>query len=139
MKKVIYFFALVVTTLAFTSCNTDDSPEQDQLIGKWKLIQEFENNIEYQLECDDLLLLDFKSDGAYTVQYFDFDNTQTCVLGAIEEEGTWTSNGSNSYTLTFSDGPTTIDETITITFENNTFTVIFVDGSDTYKSTYQRQ
>ena len=135
MKKILLLF--VASSFIFTSCNSsDDSPIQDVLIGKWKIVQEFENDQEIELDCTSEGILEFKSNLTYTDEGFDEDANGNCTL---EESlnGFWLKNPNGSYTLTSSDGSS---NTANLVFEDdNTFIFTGVDGDLIYKTVYKRQ
>ena len=134
MKNAIFLITLVVSALTFSSCNNDDD-SPDQLIGKWKLVQEFENDVEYQLDCEDQIILEFKADASFAVEYFNLDNNDNCVSEGVMEIGTWENKSNNSYGITSQGGT----ETVELLFVNDTFSIVYLEGEDTYKEVYQRQ
>jgi len=135
-KKVTFLITIVVSSLTFNSCSSsDDSPQQDQLIGKWKLFQVFEDAVQIILDdCDDLEgTLEFKSDGTLTSEDYR-ETTGGCVLNDTLN-GTWVRNANNSYTFVF-DGST---DTVEVIFENNTFSITILDGTVVIKTVYIKQ
>ncbi len=137
MKKIIYLFVIVASAITFNSCSSDDdSPEQDKLISKWSLFQEFENGQEIELsDCDKKGILEFKLDGSFVAEFFDLNQSTGECEPDDASAGVWKNKGSDMYDIT-SDGET---ETIKIIFDNDTFSITDIDGSDTYKEVYKRQ
>jgi hypothetical protein len=132
MKKLLLLLSVI--TLTFNSCDSDDSPSQDSLIGTWNYYQSFENDDEYELStCDKEEELIVNADGTFSSKsYYENDN-ETCTL-AYESTGTWENLGDNLYAFTDDDDDYTSE--ITITFSGDTFYIIDEDGSDIYKDVY---
>ncbi len=125
--------------LAFTSCNEDDSLQQDKIIGKWKKTKVVENNIEQEPNCSYQGILEYKSDGTFlSERYYDTNPDVTiteCSLFSTTP-GEWVSNGNNSYT-SIVDG---VSSDIELVFEdNNTHVFTFESNGFVAVLTYKRQ
>ena len=135
-KRSLFMIAILVMSLAFNSCsNNNDSPQLDPLIGKWKLIQKFEDTTEILLnDCVDLRgILEFKVDGSLTNEKFE-EISGTCTLNG-SFDGSWTNNNNGTYTFTFISG-TQLGQ---VTFNNDTVTIVALDGTTAIKTIYQKQ
>lgn len=133
MKKFIYLLVFTIATGLFISCNKDnDSP--DPLVGKWELIQSFDNGEESQIECYDYVIVEFKADGTYWVEYFDYDANNNCNSQGVSEIGSWKNQNTNVYIIF--DGNYSIE--MKIEFIDNTITVSYADGNYTYKDVFIR-
>ena len=140
MKNLALF--LCVLTLSLSSCGNDDdgnNSSQDSLIGSWELFQTFINGDEVTLDiCELMQTIIVKSDGTFTVESFE-DNGSSCVSDGISN-GIWENLGNNSYKITSDIGTEDEDAfTATFTFENNTFSIELVEGSDTLKQVFKRK
>ena len=140
MKKVIYLFAIIATTLAFTACSSDDDdddvPKQDQIIGKWKLIEEYKGDTKLDVGCDGLSIFEVKGDGTFTSEnHEDIGDGKGCTLRGTAV-GTWVNEGNNLYKFTYGKDD---EDKNTITFTKDTFSFIDDYEDVDYKYVYKRQ
>ena len=97
MKKFIIFPILIIL---FNCSNNDDSSESEFIVGKWKVIQRFESNVEIELNnCDPFVVHEFNSDFSmrtYTINESQIPPNTACgvyPLGWHE----WNKIGENLY------------------------------------------
>lgn len=97
----------------------NDTYVPDNIIGKWKMDQQFYNNVEENLTtCEKTMTIQFFEEGTYEEKDFELNNTQ-CVALAIKN-GTWKSLGNNMYEISDLE----VSE-FKVTFSNNKMTVEF--------------
>ena len=138
MKKVIYLFAIIATTLSFTSCSSDDddTPKEEQIIGKWKLIESKMNDVvDNDFPCDFEGILEYNINGTFTQEVYESDVDDNCTF-SYSDSGTWTNNDNGTYTYQLNDDKS---HTNKIEFNNTTYIETIVDGTDTYQYTYKKQ
>ncbi|NDV66397.1 lipocalin family protein [Bacteroides sp. 224] len=84
MKKSFYFLSvLLLSSVSFIACSSDDDKNNDELIGKWQ-VESFSDEDEYEYSsCDYLAWFELKSDGTYTE--YDSEGKTT--------EGSWSKKG----------------------------------------------
>lgn len=134
MRKTILLLAFLVSAVTFTSCNKDDSPSGDPIIGTWTHIEEYENGVSYQLDkCDLKDTVIFAADGTFTGKYYEAPNGSDCIESITT--GTWKNEGDDNYKLTIGNE----SNTTKVTFSGDTFSFEGKDGNDTYKSVYKRK
>ncbi|WP_298544688.1 lipocalin family protein [uncultured Aquimarina sp.] len=126
MKKIILLFAVIIS-VSMISCQTDDdagpADTQDKFIGNWKITQEFENGVEVSIPvCNLEDRLTVTADQKFTSVLFDIENGN-CVLYDTRI-GSWENLRDNIYRISFDTNPTASRE-ITITFSENTATLVF--------------
>lgn len=98
----------------------NDAYVPDNIIGKWKIDQEFRNNVEENLsECKKTMTIEFFEAGTYEEKDFELNDALQCVALEVKN-GTWKSLGSNMYEISDAD----IAE-VKATFANNKMTVEF--------------
>ncbi|MDH3322268.1 MAG: lipocalin family protein [Flavobacteriaceae bacterium] len=137
MKKILLFLLIIASAVSISSCSDDDdSPDNDSIVGQWHLSQILLNGIPLPLElapCELQGVLEFKSNGTFTIETFEENELGECVLDEIET-GTWVNKGDNVYAITI-DGET---EEATVTFEGNTFYLTETEDGTTIKIVYKR-
>jgi len=94
----------------------------DQIIGNWKLVQEFYNEEEMPLsDCDKMGTFEFLDDGFFLEKEFLDDDTSTNCIEAPVKTRIWKNIGNSTYILYKLDDYS--EEEAKITFGNNTMTV----------------
>ncbi len=135
MKKTILILAFLVSAITFTSCSSDDdSPAQDPIIGKWKVTKVEKNGVERELSCNDEGITEFKSDGTYTTEDYEGDDSGNCQLSNTLK-GTWEKLSANNYNLKLDNS--NIEDVVTL--NGNTFSLTDVNGDDTWVTTFTKQ
>ncbi|WP_445749186.1 lipocalin family protein [Polaribacter sp.] len=124
MKKIIYLF---IAMISLSSCSSNDDLDQDPIIGKWQLISQKEDNVEYSDDCSRRSTITFLENKTVTVSsYYDFGN----ACENISDSFSWMNLGNTGYELTYDPND---KETITIVFSENN-TVFTVNESETYNN-----
>ncbi len=97
----------------------------DNIIGKWQLDQQFENDIEIELSaCEKSMTLEFLEYGVYEEKDFQLNDALQCI--AIDtKNGFWKNLGNSMYEI----DDLGVSE-FKITFENNKMTVEFSDTEE---------
>lgn len=128
MKKLSLL--LCALTIVFSSCSSDDDsgsqdPQQDIVVGTWKLSMELVDGVEQPLlPCDLEETLLFNSNNTYTETYYEEDANSNCVVDE-SFSGTWENTGNGSYSLI--DGGDT--DPFTVSGNTLTFITIFDNGT----------
>lgn len=139
MKKLILLLVIGLTVMACPNDDVDDPISENPIVGTWKFLESFENDVPEDIEpCDTEGALVFEENGNFSGEYYVDDNEDgVCELEEMDM-GTWSNTG-NLYTITI-DGES---ETKEITFEGNTF---FFEETDieggisiTYKDVFVKQ
>ncbi len=141
MKKIFLLCVIALTVMACPSNDDVEPTTENSIVGTWKFLESFENNIQEDIEpCDTEETFVFSENGDfYAESYTDENQDGICDLDEEDSQtGTW-SNLGNLYTITIG-GEAETDE---ITFDGNTFSVEETDTEDgvtyTYKYVYVRQ
>ena len=138
MRKIIPILCLLVATLTIMSCSDDDGdlPATDAIVGKWKIIQEFENDVELEVNCTGISVFEYKLDGTYTYDQYEGFVGQVCEFLKLVT-GSWQNNGDATYKFT----EDTYSYTAAVSLEEDTLVVSgqIEGGAGTYKTVYQKQ
>ncbi|MDT8416414.1 MAG: hypothetical protein RQ864_01275 [Lutibacter sp.] len=121
---VTYEGVQVAVLIKVTFIDNDDFVP-DTIIGKWKMDQEYRNNVEENLsDCEKTMTIQFFDSSAYEEKDFELNEALQCV--AIEtKKGFWRNLGSDMYEIS----DLKISE-LKITFANNKMTVEFTDTEE---------
>ncbi len=132
MKKLFLVFSLLsIVSLSLVSCSNDDDDTTDLIIGKWQLIQEFENDEEVTLdECELKNTIEFKTSGSFIVIEYEDDLNIGCEVYQIT--GTFENLGNSLYKMIFEDDIGSYSSTITLSIENDN--LVMVDNDEDYTS-----
>ncbi|RKF03600.1 lipocalin-like protein [Tenacibaculum lutimaris] len=100
IKNAMILTLVVCVNVFFTSCSSDDTP-QDTLIGKWQILKDVASNgEEYELtECEKKGIVEFKSDNTYKDVSYEVNMNEECV--SYISEGTWKDKGNNTLGVTY--------------------------------------
>ena len=120
MRTFILF--LTVATLFMACENNNKASKPDQILGKWKLIEIKAHGIVNKIDCQDAVLLDFKTYGLFNVEHFGSNDADDCVSMGKIDEGTWEYIGNNTYNI---DG-----DMVTPKFEGNKLIMISNSGDE---------
>ncbi|MFD0962816.1 hypothetical protein [Pseudofulvibacter geojedonensis] len=100
MKKLNLLLTFFIGLLLFLSCSSDNDNSNDIIIGKWKLIEKYESDI--QVSPDECLLFwydEYKADKSILSNYIDsVDYPDDCFIEA-ELGWTWKNIGNNKYLI----------------------------------------
>ncbi|MDY7396501.1 hypothetical protein UMM65_14715 [Aureibaculum sp. 2210JD6-5] len=125
---------LLAFAIIFTACNKgNESTEQENLVGKWKLVEILEHNgVVNKIECFNGVVLHFKVDGTFDVEHFESDEANNCISMGIIDEGSWKNLGNNVYNI---DGDKIIPK-----FEQNKLIMLSANGDETTSNgVFERQ
>jgi hypothetical protein len=131
MYKQVIFLSLLGLLIIFISCNEDETPKQDFVVGEWQPLLAFGDGkfFEYT-ECEKQGTIKFEPTGIYSgITYLETvneDNEVECTL-VSSESGTWIKLAENSYEISVD----TITKIIEI-IEINTDTIRFQPDKDNY-------
>lgn len=85
--------------ISLTSCNSNvDNLDQDSIIGKWLLISQKEDNVEYSDDCSRKSTITFFENKTVTVNSY-YDDSNGCEN--LTDSFKWINLGNASYELTF--------------------------------------
>jgi len=134
MKKIFLLVLILTSPILFNSCSDDDD-DKDPIVGQWEIYKMTGNGIPLPIEddCDFEGVLDFNSDGTFTVEDYEENNSGQCVLDETNV-GSWINEGNSIYKITV-DGES---ELIELTFENDTFSIIETEDNITIEIIYKR-
>lgn len=111
-----------VTVLIKVTFIDNDTFVPDTIIGKWRLDQEFVNNVEVNLSaCEKTMTIQFVEAGTYEEKDFYENEALQCVANEVEN-GTWRSLGNDMYEIS----KTEVSE-FKATFANNKMTIEFTE------------
>lgn len=137
IKSVIILVTVVLTSVVFTSCNSDDdSSDAPSIVGVWLTTgsntEEFTNNVSdgtspNTINNDNFSRLTFNTDNTFidysSDSFVDSSNGQT-IIETSTDPGTYTISG-NSLFITY-DGDTDIEE-VEFSLSTNILTTIFTE------------
>ena len=68
MKRTLKFLAMLTCVVAIASLSACSKDNEDLIVGKWKLIAQSADNVNWQEETNDYIIItyDFRSDGTFT-------------------------------------------------------------------------
>jgi hypothetical protein len=86
MKKLKLLFAILIGFLIFSCSSNDDSESNsDIIIGKWRMIEKYESNIQVELEtCEPHFYTEYKSDKSIIGDRFYLMNFQKNVVLCLQ-------------------------------------------------------
>ncbi|MBJ2174001.1 hypothetical protein JBL43_07115 [Aureibaculum sp. A20] len=127
------FILLLTVAITFMACdNNEDASNQDELLGKWKLIEIRSHGIVNTIDCKDAVLLDFKTDGLFEVEHFGSNDTNACISMGKIDEGSWVNVGNSLYNI---DG-----DVVTPKFDGDLLIMVSNSGEETESSgVFERQ
>jgi len=114
----------VAVLIKVTFIDNDDFVP-DTIISKWKMDQQFYNNVEENLtSCDKSMTIEFFDSAAYEEKDFELNEALQCI--ALEtKKGYWRNLGSNMYEIS----NLGVDE-FKVTFANNKMSIEFTDTEE---------
>jgi len=102
----------------------NDTFVPDSIIGKWRIDQEFTDNVEADLtDCAKTMTIQFFEAGTYEEKDFQVEDLE-CIADEVNN-GTWSNLGSDMYEISDKGVPE-----FKVTFANNKMTVEFTDTED---------
>lgn len=111
-------FTLAIKTVFIA----DEAVVADQIIGNWRLVQEFSDGEEITLsDCDKMGTFEFSEDGFFLEKEFEDNETSTDCIESEVKTRIWKNIGNSTYILYKIDDDS--EEEVKITFGNNTMTV----------------
>ncbi|MFO7673371.1 MAG: lipocalin family protein [Lutibacter sp.] len=121
---VTYEGVQVAVLIKVTFIDNDDFVP-DTIIGKWKMDQQFYNNVEENLsDCEKTMTIQFFDSSAYEEKDFELNEALQCI--ALEtKKGNWRNLGSNMYEIS----DLGVSE-FKVTFTNNKMTIEFTDTEE---------
>ncbi|MBE0422572.1 MAG: hypothetical protein IBX66_01410 [Lutibacter sp.] len=121
---VTYEGVQVAVLIKVTFIDNDDFVP-DTIISKWKMDQQFYNNVEENLtSCDKSMTIEFFDSAAYEEKDFELNEALQCI--ALEtKKGYWRNLGSNMYEIS----NLGVDE-FKVTFANNKMSIEFTDTEE---------
>jgi len=103
----------------------NDSFVPDSIIGKWRIDQEFTDNVEEDFtDCAKTMTIQFFETGTYEEKDFEENEALQCVALEVKN-GTWSNLGSDMYEISDKGVPE-----FKVTFANNKMTVEFTDTEE---------
>ncbi len=109
MKKIkLTLTYLLIVSLAFASCNDDDTNNTgndiDPIIGKWKAIELNENGIKQEIaECELQNTIEYLNDGKIIDTYFEPNSNNGCDK-IVDNSGSWKKISDLEYQIILDDG-----------------------------------
>lgn len=89
-----------ITQAIKTIFTTDEAVVPDPIIGNWKLVQEFYNEVEMPLsECDKMETFEFSEDGFFFEHEFEDEETSSNCIAAPVKTRIWKNIGNSTYIL----------------------------------------
>jgi hypothetical protein len=128
MKKLKLLFAILIGFLIFSCSSNDDSESNsDIIIGKWRMIEKYESNIQVELEtCEPHFYTEYKSDKSIIGDRILSDEfPEECGIVSTELGWNWTNLGNNQYRIRYLEEQGTI---ITVYKEGENLVIESPDG-----------
>lgn len=143
MKKIITTLVLAITL--FSCSKTEDSVQEDLIVGKWKItaatIQDGATGTpeDFTDQCTSLNLYTYNSNKSVTALINNYSTTTSkCVANPVIN-ATWANIGNGVYSLTFAGDNVPQTSTIAFSNSNKTMNETVLDGNYILKTTYARQ
>jgi len=97
MKKTIKTFFLILTIGLMVNCSSDDNSDSDtvstDIVGTWELISLTLNDLEFLDETSCLDRLIFTATTVQSLEFYDYEDGEGCVLDYTSEAGSYDISG----------------------------------------------
>ncbi|MFH4963696.1 hypothetical protein V8G69_01715 [Gaetbulibacter sp. M235] len=92
-------YALVFISILVLSCSSDNGND-DNIIGKWQIIERYESGVSVDIGCGEYFYNEFNSNHNFVGGYIDFDSTPIdCKENANFTSEKWSKKSDNLYEI----------------------------------------